>query len=72
MTILALWCFIAKSFKNVAGGKENASAIARAIVNITKTLLFQAMMSYQSRCIWTIDNTPLYYKLLYVPEQGGL
>ena len=45
MTILDLWYFIAKSFKNFAGGKENDSAIAGAITNITKTLNFQAMTS---------------------------
>jgi hypothetical protein len=46
MIIADLWYFIAKSFKNVAGGKENASAKAGAITNIAKTFLIQSMMSY--------------------------
>ena len=62
MTILDLWYFNAKSFKNFAGGKDNFSAIAGAITIITKTFHVQAI-SNLFECIWTIDNMPLYVLL---------
>ena len=43
MTMLFLWYFSAKSFKKFAGGKDNFSAIAGAITNITKTFHVQAI-----------------------------
>ena len=49
MTILDLWYFNAKSFKNFAGGNENVFAIANATTKITKTWLIQAM-SYPYFC----------------------
>ena len=58
MTILDLWYFIAKSFKNFAGGKENVFAIDNATIKITKTFHFQAMSNLFWR-IWT-DEMPLY------------
>ena len=64
MTMLDLWYFSAKSFKNFAGGKDNFSAIAGAITSITKTFHVQAI-SNLFWCIWTIDNMPLYYLFLY-------
>ena len=63
MTILDLWYFEAKSFKNFAGGKDNFSAIAGEITNISKSFHVQAISNLFWR-IWTIDNMPLYYKLL--------
>ena len=45
MTILDLWYFVAKSFKNFAGGKENFSAIAGAITNISKSVHINFMES---------------------------
>jgi hypothetical protein len=44
MTILDLWCLIAKSCKNFTGGKENVSAIAVEIIKATKTLIVQAIV----------------------------
>ena len=55
MTMLDLWCLIAKSCKNFTGGKENVSAIAVEIIKVTKTLIVQAMSS-PSSWIWAIDN----------------
>ena len=43
MTILVLWYFVAKSCKNLTGGKDNFSAIAVVMIRITKTLIVQAM-----------------------------
>ena len=55
MTMLDLWYFSAKSFKNFAGGKDNFSAIAGAITNITKTLHVQAISIIQSVLVY-LDN----------------
>ena len=55
MTILDLWCLIAKSCKKFTGGKENVSAIAVEIIKVTKTLIVKAMSS-PSSWIWAIDN----------------
>ena len=55
MTMLDLWCLIAKSCKNFTGGEENVSAIAVEIIKVTKTLIVQAMSS-PSSWIWAIDN----------------
>ena len=62
MTILDLWYFIAKSFTNFDGGKENVFAIADATTKITKTWLVQAM-SYPSFRTGKNDNIPSYGKL---------
>ena len=59
MITLVLWYFIAKSFKNSTGGKDNFSAIAVAVIKITKTLLVQAMSDLSS-WILTIDSTLVY------------
>ena len=55
MTMLDLWCLIAKSCKNFTGGKEIVSAKAVEIIKVTKTLIVQAMSS-PSSWIWAIDN----------------
>ena len=55
MTMLDLWCLIAKSCKNFTGGKEIVSAKAVEIIKVTKTLIVQAMSSLSS-WIWAIDN----------------
>ena len=60
MTILDLWCLIAKSCKNFTGGKENVSAIAVEIIKVTKTLIVQAMSSPFS-WIWAIDNVSKFW-----------
>ena len=65
MTILCLWYFITKAFKNSTGGRDNFSAIAVAIIKSTKTLLVQTM-SDPSSWIQISDNTPVYYILLYM------
>ena len=67
MTMLDLWCLIAKSCKNFTGGKENVSAIAVEIIKVTKTLIVQAMSS-PSSWIWAIDNISkflLHFKEFY-------
>ena len=64
MTILSLWYFITKAFKNSTGGRDNFSAMAVAIIKSTKPLLVQTMSDLSS-WIWSSDNTPVYYKLLY-------
>jgi hypothetical protein len=43
MTMLDLWYFNAKSFKNFAGGNENGFAIANATTKIANTWLARAM-----------------------------
>ena len=65
MTMLSLWYFSAKSFKNFAGGKDNFSAIVGAITNITKTFHDQAIFNMFWQ-IWTIDNMPWYYVLTLI------
>ena len=57
MTMLDLWYFSAKSFKKFTGGRDNFSAIAGAITNITMTFHVQAIFNLFWR-IWKLTTCP--------------